>query len=497
LLLSGIFDRPDVFCNCRDIEDAGRRNPANGFPERNLFAEERSEQRMKRKHKFQHAVVIGGSIAGILTARVLYEHGNYITILDRDALPASREARRGVPQGRNTHGLLASGLNVLEALFPRITEELIAAGAVTGDILGDCRWFMEGACHTRFVSGLEGVMSSRPFLETIVRERVRNLPNVSFRDNCAVSGLVVKKGRVIGVKTNEGELPADLVIDAAGRGTHTPQWLEAMGFPKPEEERVEIGLNYTTRRFRRKADDLDGDLAVIIPGTTTKNRGGVMLAQEGGLWSVSLNSRFSPGAPAELDGFIEFAKTLPAPYIHEVVRQAEPVGEASVTRFPASVRRRYEKLRSFPDGYLVIGDALSSFNPVYGQGMSAAALEAMELNSVLKKGTKDLARRFFQRAAKVVDIPWSLATGNDLRVPETVGRRTFVGKVMNAYVSRLHKAAHHDRAVALAFHKVGNLLAPPPSILAPQIALRVLWANLHPHSKQARSGQMLSTRAAG
>jgi 2-polyprenyl-6-methoxyphenol hydroxylase-like FAD-dependent oxidoreductase len=450
----------------------------------------------KQSHKFQHAVVIGGSIAGLLTARVLSEHCKYITIVERDTLPVSPQARRGVPQGRNSHGLLASGHKVLETLFPGITKELVAAGALTGDILGDCRWFLEGACHTRFECGIEGLMLSRPFLETIVRERVRQLPNVAFRENCAVSGLVNERCRVTGIKTNLGEFTADLVIDAAGRGTHSPQWLEAMRFPKPEEERVEVGLNYTTRTFRRNPHDLDGDLAVVIPLTTAGKRGGVILAQEGGLWSVSLNSCFSPGAPAELAGFIEFAKRLPAPCIYEIVRQAEPVGEPTVTRFPTSVRRHYEKLRCFPDGYLVIGDALASFNPVYGQGMSTAALEAMELQAVLRKGTEDLARRFFRRAAKVVDIPWSMATGSDLRVPETTGRRTFAIKAINAYISRLHKAAHHDPAVALAFHKVGNLLAPPPSILAPQIALRVLWGNLRPHPKQALSSRILSNRAA-
>ena len=447
-------------------------------------------------HKFQHAIIIGGSIAGLLTARVLAEHCKHVTIVERDALPVSGEARHGVPQGRNTHGLLASGHKVLEILLPGITKELVFAGAVVGDILGDCRWFIEGACHARVTSGLAGVMLSRPFLEMIVRERVRQLPNIAFRENCTVSGLICEKCRVTGVKTPEGVLAADLVIDAAGRGTHSPQWLEAMGFPKPEEERVEVGLNYTTRSFRRNPDDLDGDLAVVIPQTTTGKRGSVMLVQEGGLWKVSLIARFSPGAPADLASFIEFAKTLPAPYIYEIVRQAEPIGEAAIMRFPASVRRHYEKLRCFPDGYLVIGDALSSFNPVYGQGMSTAALEAMALQTVLRKGTEDLARRFFRRAAKVVDIPWSLATGNDLRMPETIGRRTFAVKALNAYIPKVHKAAHYDPAVALAFHKIGNLLAPPSSILAPQIALRVLWANLRPHSKKAGSSRVLSTRAA-
>jgi 2-polyprenyl-6-methoxyphenol hydroxylase-like FAD-dependent oxidoreductase len=443
-----------------------------------------------------HAVVIGGSVAGLLAARVLAEHYQQVTLVERDALPVSREARRGVPQGRHTHGLLASGRNVLETLFPGISSELITDGAMTGDILGDSRFFLEGACHVRFVSGLDTLMMTRPFLEATVRERVRQLPNVRFCDNCAVSGLASEKGQVTGVEIREGVLAANLVIDAAGRGTHSPQWLEAMGYPKPEEERVEVGLSYTTRLFRRRPEDLDGDSLVVIPPTPSGKRGGVMVVQEDGQWGVTLISHFGPAAPAELDGFIEFAKTLPAPYIYEVVRQVEPVGEPRITRYPASVRRRYEKLHRFPEGYLVMGDALSSFNPIYGQGMSAAALESVELQAVLREGTENLAHRFFRKAAKVVNIPWSIAVGNDLRMPETVGRRTFAVKAINAYIAKLHKAARYDPVVALAFHKVGNLLAPPPSILAPRIALRVLWGNLRTHSKQARCSQMLTTRAA-
>jgi 2-polyprenyl-6-methoxyphenol hydroxylase-like FAD-dependent oxidoreductase len=269
-----------------------------------------------------------------------------------------------------------------------------------------------------------------------------------------------------------------------------------MGYLKPEEERVEVGISYTTRSFRRSPEDLDGDLFAMIPPTPSGKRGGAMLAQEGGRWVVTLISHFGPAGPAELDGYIEFAKTLPAPYIYEVVRRAEPIGEASITRFPASVRRRYERLDRFPNGYLVMGDALSSFNPIYGQGMSVAALESMELQAALREGTENLASRFFRRVSKVVDIPWSIAAGNDLRIPDAAGRRTFAVNAINAYVARLHKAAHYDPVVALAFHKVGHLFVPPSSILAPRIALRVLWENLRPHSKQPRSSQMLTAKAA-
>jgi len=179
-----------------------------------------------------------------------------------------------------------------------------------------------------------------------------------------------------------------------------------------------------------------------------------------------------------LEGFIEFARNLPAPYIYEVIRHTEPISEPASARFPASVRRRYEKLDRFPGGFLVFGDAISSFNPMYGQGMSVAALEAVALAETLAESPSDLARRFFRRAAKIVDIPWSIVVGGDLRIPGTIGPRNAGVTFINWYMAKLHKAAHHDPVAALAFHKVGNLLAPPPSVMHPRVAARVLWGNL-------------------
>jgi 2-polyprenyl-6-methoxyphenol hydroxylase-like FAD-dependent oxidoreductase len=421
-------------------------------------------------------------MAGLLAARVLANSYRRVILVERDALGGAIESRRGVPQGRHTHGLLAGGRLALEKLFPGISDQLIAAGAVPGDIIGESRWFLEGDYHCRFSSDLVGLLMSRPFLEGMVRERVRQLPNVHFWDNQEVSGLIASEGRtrVIGVALGQKLLSADLVVDTTGRGSQSPRWLEEMGYPKPAEERVEVALSYTTRFFRRRPGDLGGDVAVIIPPTPSGKCGGVMLAQENGRWTVTLVSHFGAAAPADLNGFIEFSRGLPAPDIYEFIRGAEPVGEPAALRFPASMRRRYEKLDRFPLGYLVMGDAMSSFNPIYGQGMTVAALEAVELAATLAEGKADLARRFFPRAAKAIDIPWSMAVGNDLRMPETTGPRTFMGKVLNAYLAKLHRAAHHDPAVALAFHKVGNLMAPPPSILAPRIAWRVFRGNLRP-----------------
>jgi hypothetical protein len=258
---------------------------------------------------------------------------------------------------------------------------------------------------------------------------------------------------------------------------------------------VEVALAYTTSFFRRRVEDLNGDGAALVPPTPEGKRGGVMLAQEGDRWTLTLIGHFGQAAPPELEGFIEYARTLPAPFIYDVIRNAEPLGDPVSARFPASVRRRYEKLRRFPEGYLVFGDAISSFNPIYGQGMSASALEAVELGKILAESTNNLAIRFFQRAAKVVDMPWAIAVGNDLRMKETVGPRNAGTSIINWYMSKLHHAAHHDPVPALAFHLVGNLLAPPPSVMHPRVAWRVLLGNLRPRAHRGAAKQSMQAVA--
>jgi 2-polyprenyl-6-methoxyphenol hydroxylase-like FAD-dependent oxidoreductase len=447
----------------------------------------------------RHALVIGGSMAGLLAARALADHFQEVIVVEQDAFPPIVEHRRGVPQSRHTHGLLASGRQVLDRLFPGIYDELIEAGALPGDPVRDGRWFNEGACLYRCDSGLDGLLMSRPFLESMVRRRLLALPNVRSRENCRVEGLAASadQARITGIRAGGEVLEADLVVDATGRGSPSPRWLQALGYAAPEEDRVEVALSYTTRWFRRRPQDLDGDLVVVIPPTPEGKRGGVMLAQEGARWSVTLIGHFGISAPPELPGFIDFARSLHAPYIYEVIQRAEPLGEAAIARFPASVRRRYERLQRFPEGYLVFGDAISSFNPIYGQGMSVAALQATELAATLAEGGGELARRFFARAAKVVDIPWSIAAGNDLRIPEAVGPRTPAIRFINWYMARLHKAGHHDPLVSVAFHRVANLLAPPPSVMHPRIAWRVLWGNLRRTASAHAAAESLRAAAGG
>jgi len=440
--------------------------------------------------RFDHAVVMGGSLAGLLAARVLTDRFARVTLVERDALPDGAANRRGVPQGVHTHGLLAGGSRALEQLFPGFARALVIDGALPGDIVRNFRWFFEGAPLARPASGMDGLIASRPFLEAAVRRRVRALPAVTTLDGTHVSGLTATagRGRVTGVTLADGRtLDADLVVDASGRGSRTPRWLAASGYQAPREERIEIGLGYTTRLFRREPAHLDGDLGTVVPPTPHGKRGGVMAAQEGGRWTVTLISHFVPPAPLDLDGFRHFAAALPSPDIHAVVRDAVPMGEAMTSRFPASLRRRYEQLWQFPERLVVIGDAICSFNPIYGQGMSVAALEALALGDVLRDGLADVGPRFFTKAAPIVDTPWATAAGNDLRMPETSGARSPIAPLLNAYVARLQRAAHADADLAIAFMGVTNLIAPPSALFAPRTVWRVLRTGTAPEPARARA----------
>lgn len=424
-----------------------------------------------------HAVVIGGSMAGLLAARVLSDHYARVTLVERDSLPVEASQRRGVPQGHHTHGLLAGGREALDRLFSGLSRELADSGAIPGDLVRDTRWFFEGAPLARVTSGLDGIMASRPTLEAAVRRRVRALRNVTVRDGDQVVALLADDDRkaVTGVTLLKGDsITADLVVDATGRGSRASQWLRALGYAAPVEDRVDVGLAYTTRLFRRQQRHLGGDLGIVVPPTPTGKRGGVLIAQEGDRWTVTLIAHFVPAAGEDIEAFRSFAALLPSRDIYDVLRTAEPIGEAMSARFPASIRRRFERLRQFPEGFVVMGDAVCSFNPIYGQGMSVAALEAEALGAVVADGRAGIGLRFFRAASRIVDTPWTTAVGNDLRMPEAVGTRSVAGNVVNAYVAKLQRAAHTDAVLALCFMRITNLLAHPASMFAPSVVWRVV-----------------------
>lgn len=450
----------------------------------------------------RHAVVIGASMAGLLTARVLAEAYDHVTIVERDILPACGEHRRGVPQAQHLHGLLASGLAVLETLFEGFAEEMVMAGALLGDVQADGRWYLDGHHYRQVPSGLHGLTMSRPLLEGHVRQRVRDLPTVQVLDGCDASGLETSADgrRVTGLRVlpraNSAAaqlLDADLVVDASGRGSRTPTWLSQLGYPQPGRDEVRIGVGYASRLYRLDPDVLGGDGFGISNGTLTHRYGGGLQLLEHGQMLVTLGGYQGNHPPVDPEGFTAFAAQLPAG-LYEVIQQAEPLSDPIRFTFPVSVRNRYERLRRFPDGLLVLGDALCSFNPIYGQGMSVAALEALALRDCLHGDTHRLAARFFPAAATIVDNAWDISVTGDLRLPEVTGHRTLKVRLVNAYLPHLHAAAAVDSRVGAAFMRVSNLLDPPPRLLSPTLVLRVLRTNLRP--RRDRPSRRLFGRAA-
>jgi 2-polyprenyl-6-methoxyphenol hydroxylase-like FAD-dependent oxidoreductase len=435
------------------------------------------------------AVVLGASMAGLLAARVLADAYAQVTVVDRDQLPEVGTHRRGVPHGRHLHALLAAGQQALEELLPGLTAELIANGAAAGDVLDNGRWYLSGHRLRQTPTGLVALCASRPFLEGHVRARVRALPNLTFLDSRDILGLAMASDgrRVTGARVRrraggsaEQLLDADLMVDATGRGSRTPAWLEALGYPRPQTEQVRIGLGYATRTYRLPPDALGGDLGMLHGSTPEHPRGGALLLVEGGRWMVTLAGMLGDYPPTDPDGFLAFARSLRFPDIYQAIGDGEPLDDPVGFRFPASVRHRYERLDRFPDGLLVVGDAVCSFNPIYGQGMSVAAAQALALRRHLERGTRPQPRRLFAELARVVDVPWDIAVGGDLAFPGVQGRRTVKVRLVNAYLARLHAAAAHDARLASAFLRVAGLVARPESLLRPDVVLRVLRASPHP-----------------
>jgi 2-polyprenyl-6-methoxyphenol hydroxylase-like FAD-dependent oxidoreductase len=437
----------------------------------------------------QQAIVIGASMGGLLAARALADYYQQVTVLERDILPNPGKNRQGVPQDSHAHGLLSRGREAIEQLFPGITQELKAQGALSADLLQQTRWFTNGGyLYQKSQSNLNGLLVSRPLLEAQVRKRLLSLPNIKIIENCHVLGLLTTpdQTRIVGVRFThhpsdgsfESTLNADLVVDATGRRSQSPVWLEKLGYEKPQEEQVHVGISYMTRIYRRQPEHLQGDLSTIVSPSLPNWRYGAILAQEGDRWIVTIGGYLGDRAPRDEEGFLEFAKSIPAQDIYEVIKDAEPLSELLPYKFPSNQRHHYEGMARFPENYLVFGDAICSFNPVYGQGMTVAALESLTLQNCLDLGSQNLQARFFKEAAKVVDIAWSIAANNDLRITQMAGAGSPMVRFLNWYMSKLHVAARTDRVVAIAFLQVSNLMASPYSLMHPRISLRVLWGKL-------------------
>jgi 2-polyprenyl-6-methoxyphenol hydroxylase-like FAD-dependent oxidoreductase len=437
----------------------------------------------------KHAVVIGGSIGGLLAARVLCDHFDRVTVIDRDKLPVQPAYRKGVPQSRHAHGLLARGQMVLESLFPGLPAELGREGALTLETPLDILALTPAGWAQRYRSGLTLISCSRELLEFQVRQRVGLSPVISFVEETDVTDLLASEDRtsIVGVRLrhrnapegSDDELRADLVVDASGRDSRTPQWLTALGYEAPQETKITPFTGYASRYYEPAQGFVADWKALFLFPSPGSTRGGVLFPIEGGRWLVTLIGMARDYPPTDEAGFLEFARSLRSPILHNVIRAARPLSSIHGYRRTENQLRRYERLQRWPGGLVVLGDAACAFNPIYGQGMSVCALEALELDRCLKElrsdGLKDFGRRFQKQLARTSGAVWLLATSADLRFPTTEGARPrALSRILRGYTERMQVVATQDPVVASAFRHVTQLLKPASSLFAPRIVMRVL-----------------------
>lgn len=432
------------------------------------------------------AVVLGGSMAGLLAAAVLAESFERVTVVERDELGGDGAARRGVPQGRHIHVLLPRGGRALDEIFEGFSDQLVADGSVRSHNLNQLHLEFGGHMVTQEDSeGYPVHAQSRPFLEAHVRERVLALPNVSVVDGHDVVDLIWDEsgsgvvGATVVERRQPGELrrlPAELVVAATGRSGRVATWLAARGYPVPAEEELRVDIGYASRIMRLDPALTDGIRLALVSASPARPVGAAALAQEDDSWMVSLEGFAGHHPPSDPAGWTSMAAGLAPGGFAEAIRTGEPLSDISTHRFPSSLWRRYDKLDRFPSGLLVTGDAVCSFNPIYGQGMTVSALEALALREALRHGTEDLAPRFFKKAAKTINVAWQLALGADLSMPADIvpGPRPLAVRAVNAYMDRYQAAAGHDAVLAWHFLKVTGFDEPVRALFGPSSIVHLL-----------------------
>ncbi len=420
-------------------------------------------------------------MAGLLAARALASHIPQVTLLERDRLPAEPGPRAGVPQARHAHVLLARGYRILRRFFPELDTDLARAGVPTVCWTQDIAALLLGGWFPRFPSSIVGPSPSRDLLEWQIRGYVAGLPGVTILDRYRVVDLLHRDGQqVIGVAARDphGEIrtfSADLVVDASGRSSPLPAWLEALGCPPPQETRVNARLAYASRWYRIPAHwRADWKVVLLTSRFPDIPRGAAILPVEGGRWVVTLAGIGGDSPPTDPEGFVAFAQSLIGPQVYQAIADAEPLSPVYGYQRTENRWRHLERMPRWPRGLLAVGDAVCAFNPVYGQGITVAAMAAELLDQILGQRPRDLERRFQVRLARLLRTPWTLATGEDLRWASALNRRPgILQRLFYTYLDRVGELIPQDVVVARTFVAINHLLASPWTLFSPQVLARV------------------------
>ncbi|MEU0196496.1 FAD-dependent monooxygenase [Streptomyces afghaniensis] len=436
------------------------------------------------------AVVVGGSIAGMLAAAALKEHVDSVEIIEAHELPEGPESRTGVPQAVHIHFLQTGGAEAFEALLPGTIDLLLAAGAnripVTTNmvIYSPEGWYRRWKRTTHYL-----ITASRDLTDHIVRGQVLKDPRVSVRTHTKAVALLGNHRHVTGVRVRaadgtEDELRAELVIDASGRASRAPQWLTQLGITGLTEDHIDSGLVYASRFYRAPVPTHNWPVIAVQadPGLPRPANAGGILPIEGDRWHVSLMGAPGGHPTSDPDAFEAYARTLRHPIMADLLKYAEPLTDVRVTHSTANRRYYYERLTPWPEGLVVLGDSVAAFNPLYGHGMSVAAQGAVALRDLLSTGlTAGTARRAQRVIGKCIDPAWALAVGADIHFPTTTGKPpNLADRLLHRYVSRLSRTATGSFHAATALTDVLALKAPPTSLVQPSTLLTALIGPLRP-----------------
>ena len=457
----------------------------------------RAVSRSRRCEHPRQVVVIGASLAGAFAAAAASGPGRSVTVVERDHLPATPQPREGVPQGRQPHVFLHRGLLAVDELLPGVRADLRAAGAVPVDTgrlawLGDLGWMPQG-------HHFEVLSASRPLFEHVVLGRVRALPGVQVRDGIRVE--TVRRGGSGGarwsVELADGSvLAADLVVDASGRASRLPVWLASAGVAPVRRSDLDARVGYASRTY-----DVEPGLVLaaglVVQQSPETRAGGIALPVEGDRWvvgAVGSGDRRPPRDPGELDRFLA---GLPDPSLAALARAGRPVGDVAVHRQTGNRRHHYEDAADWPAGLLVMGDALCAFDPLYGQGVTVAALEALELRRALVRGLRaGDERRLLRRFAAVAELPWAIATGEDRRFVPDADPQPRLEVLMGRWTRELGRLTTHGDLVAHhAVSRVYHLVRGPWSLLHPGLFARALRARVRGYGPPTPPPAMLREAA--
>lgn len=449
----------------------------------------------------KHAVVLGGSLAGLLAARVLADQFERVTLIERDAYSDTAEVRKGVPQANHVHGLLLRGRQILEQFFPGLQDDMIAEGVPLIDMANDIAWFTRAGWGVRFPSELKVLAFTRPVLDLHVRRRLAKFANVEICDRVEVLGLLHDSsedglsGVLVAPRCDDSDrqvaqkLEADLIVDATGRASRAPRWLKELGYEAPQETLINAHIGYASRLYRIPENFNGNWTCVFVQAAPPEaKRGGILFRVEGDRWLVTLIGGGFDYPPTDEREFLEFAESLRVPAIADAIRNAEPLSSIRTHRATENRVRHFESVKRLPDNFLVMGDAACAFNPVYGQGMTVAALGALTLQQCLRErmksgaGLRGLAPVFQRRLAKVNQAPWLMATGEDYRYRETEGGSpSSMTRFMHWYMDRVLQLATREVAVRRVLLDAFSMLVPPRALFRPQVLFRVIRGHTNRH----------------